>query len=106
MSANGKVMMIHDDVHHWFSLSYSSFAVLPRSIMQSMPDEWQERFVQLMNDLEEAGYSYPEEGKTYNVLLRDKETGRLSVDPLGQYDRGRRRVEPSEEPWAKEEVAT
>ena len=82
-------------VHDWFSLSYSSFAVLPRSIMQSMPDEWGERFVQLMNDLEEAGYSFPEKDKTYNVMLRDNETGRLSVDPLGQYDRGRRYVEPA-----------
>ncbi len=87
-------MLIEDYVHDWFGLSYSSFAVLPRSIMQSMPAEWQKRFVELMNGLEDAGYAYPMEGHTYNVMLRSNETGRLMCDPLGRYDRGRRYVEP------------
>ncbi len=91
-----------DHVHDWFSLSYSSFAVLPRSIMQSMPDWWQARFVELMNDLVEAGYSYPLRGTTYSVNLRHDETGRFTRDPLCRYDRGRRYVEPAAAKEAKQ----
>ena len=89
-----RVKELEEDVHGWFGLSYSSFVVLPRSILQSMPAEWQRRFVGMLREAEER-YSFPEQGKTYNVLLRDDRTGRLSCDPLGQYDRGRRFVEPN-----------
>ncbi|EFC79182.1 hypothetical protein FrEUN1fDRAFT_7713, partial [Parafrankia sp. EUN1f] len=34
-----------DTIHTWFGLSYSNYLVLPRSLLQSMPDRWQEPFV-------------------------------------------------------------
>ena len=41
-----------EPVHAWFGLTYANYLVLPRAVLQSMPAEWQEKFVKL---LEEAG---------------------------------------------------
>ncbi|MFJ2399794.1 hypothetical protein ACIOUE_00720 [Streptomyces xanthochromogenes] len=41
-------------VHLWFSLSYSNYQVLHRTLMQSMPIEWQERMVACLEELREA----------------------------------------------------
>lgn len=48
-------MTAHDDaVHAWFELSYASYLVWPRSVMQQMPAEWQQRFVALAKELEDT----------------------------------------------------
>lgn len=40
------------DVHTWFGLSYANYAVLNRTALQSMPLDWQVRFVRCMRELE------------------------------------------------------
>lgn len=45
----------HEAIHAWFELTYANYLVLPRSVLQSMPDEWQHRFV---GCLEEMGKAY------------------------------------------------
>lgn len=42
------------DVHTWFSLSYANYLVVPRSVLQSMPEDWQHRFTALMGEMDEA----------------------------------------------------
>jgi len=37
----------------WFSLSYSSWLTLPRSLMHEMPDEWQGKMADLMQEWDE-----------------------------------------------------
>lgn len=37
----------------WFSLSYASFAVIPRVLMHEMPDEWQGRMAKLLREFDE-----------------------------------------------------
>ena len=83
------------DVHTWFELSYAGFAVQPRVFLQSMPLEWQERFVALMEEAEAAGYMFPAKGTTYAVQLRHDETGRFVYDPNREYRH--RRMEPATE---------
>lgn len=61
---------VMDHVHTWFSLSYSNYAVLPRTLLQSMPDEWQERFVALIDELSTA-YSHIEHAPGYEVTAGD-----------------------------------
>jgi hypothetical protein len=34
----------------WFGLSYSSFLTLPRSMMHEMPDEWQMKMAELLEE--------------------------------------------------------
>ena len=80
------------DIHTWFELTYSSYLVLPRSILQSMPMEWQYRFVAL---LDEAGDLCDKNGVempgSYTVRAKGDD-GRFIQDPYCDYDRGRRDV--------------
>lgn len=53
-------------VHTWFSLSYTNYQVLPRTLMQSMPIEWQERMVACLEELREA-FSHVPQAEVYSV---------------------------------------
>lgn len=44
----------HDKLHSWFGLSYASFLVLPRSFMNEMPDEWQGKMADLLNEYDQT----------------------------------------------------
>ncbi|MDE3022957.1 MAG: hypothetical protein KGI54_14055 [Pseudomonadota bacterium] len=68
-------------IHYWFGLTYSSYLVLPRSILQSMPIEWQRKFVDL---LEEAQEIVCQPNDNYTVLLKDKK-GKFVKDPFRNY---------------------
>ena len=61
-------------IHGWFNLTYASYLVLPRSVLQSAPIEWQRRFVDCLNELEELFGEVPEKG-TYHVNLHDDQDG-------------------------------
>ena len=80
-----------DAIHHWFELSYAQYLTIPRSALQSMPDEWQSEFVALLEELDETIDWRPKEGR-YWVQLKDRK-GRYVADPLMDYERGRRRLE-------------
>ena len=47
-------------IHEWFSLSYSNYLVLPRTLLQSMPIEWQERMVACLTELQDAFEHLPQ----------------------------------------------
>lgn len=55
-----------DRVHTWFELSYSDYQVVPRVLMQSMPDEWQHQMVDCLEELRDA-YSHVEQAPGYEV---------------------------------------
>jgi hypothetical protein len=82
-----------DPIHAWFGLSYASYLVLPRSLLQSMPAPWQAHLVGLLGVLNER---YPDRDDNYDVRLRDDQ-GRYVADPLEDYERGRRRVAPGKD---------
>ena len=84
----------HDALHLWFSLSYANYLVLPRSFLQSMPDEWQGKLAALLHEADEAAmtrdFCWPPDGlKVYVELRRDEPRIR---DDLADYQRGRRRL--------------
>jgi len=73
-------------VHCWFGLTYANFAVQHRARLQSMPLEWQRRFVDLMVELSAAydGQPDPEFEVTtvewrYVSELSDAEMVRLGI---------------------------
>lgn len=71
------------DVHDQFGLSYASYLVVPRSLLQLMPGDWQHALVEL---LEEFGIAFPGETSEYAVFKRDREhRGRFVRDPLRNY---------------------
>lgn len=86
----------------WFSLSYASYLVVPRLALESMPVEWQNRMIALLDEAETILTSTPD----YHVLRDDPrytfvekydsedETSRdyiftaLDEDPWADYRRG------------------
>jgi hypothetical protein len=80
-----------EPVHAWFGLTYSSYLVLQRSILQSTPIKWQRKFIKLIEELEEMASDIEDLPSKYTVQLRD-ENGRFIKDPYADYDRGRRIV--------------
>jgi hypothetical protein len=88
----GKTIDCEEPVHEWFGLTYASYQVVPRSVLQSTPINWQKKFIKLMDELDEMGYVCPLEG-TYDVRVRDSK-GRYVEDYYRDYERGRRFVEP------------
>lgn len=81
-----------EPIHLWFNLTYANYLTIPRSLLQSMPHGWQERFVACLEELQFAfdHLDHP----SYRVNAVDKETGRYIKDPIPHYNRGRTRVEP------------
>lgn len=66
----------------WFGLSYSSYVVMPRRAICSMPIYWQERFVALMN---EAALLLPEEACMEEYMVRARKDGKFIEDPNVPY---------------------
>ncbi|WP_225825645.1 hypothetical protein [Streptomyces naphthomycinicus] len=53
-------------IHEWFSLSYSNHLVLPRTLLQSMPIEFQERMVACLTELH-AAFEHVPQAEVYEV---------------------------------------
>ena len=91
-------------IHAWFELSYAQYLALPRSVLQSMPRDWQHRFVGLLEELDTTLDWRPQDGTQYRVTLHrpdedaaegdDDEAywGPAIDDPLMDYRRGRRKL--------------
>ena len=73
----------YEPIHTWFGLTYSSYFVLPRSVLQSAERAWQERFIALMEELRET-HGHHVEDDNYTVQLRGRD-GRFKKDPLAEY---------------------
>ena len=87
-------------IHGWFGLTYAQYLTIPRSVLQSMPFEWQSKFVALLEELDETIDWRPKKG-TYWVQLRRHDGKYLPLkenDPLMDYERGRRKVSSLDNP--------
>lgn len=78
-------------VHLYFELTYSSYLVLERTLLQSLPHEWQERFVELMREAEELTTWLPERHYQVNEVARSG--GRFVRRTLPAYRHGPRSLE-------------
>jgi hypothetical protein len=79
-------------IHDYFELSYAQYLALPRSVLQSMPQDWQYRLVRLLDELDDK-YEWRREGTFVNFR---NSSGRWMVDELGDYDRGRLHLFPAQ----------
>ena len=87
--------MSEEPIHDWFGLTYASYLVMPRTVLQSCSMETQRKLIEAIEavakeELEGAGDNWPY-GDDIHVTLKD-EKGRFKKDPLGNYERGRRRL--------------
>lgn len=60
----------HDELWLWFGLSRASFLVLPRVLMHEMPDDWQMRMAQLLQEYDERFPNIPDRGVRVQVTDR------------------------------------
>lgn len=82
-----------ESIHAHFGLSYASYLVLPRSVLQSMPGYWQKQFVAMLRELGERFELTDDDPKYhYTVHLRRQGSSQFVHDPLADYSRGRRTV--------------
>jgi len=56
-------------IHQYAGLDYWQYLSLPRSVLQSMPDEWQTKFVALLKEMDNTIDWRPPAGHSYNVQL-------------------------------------
>jgi len=83
-----------DPVHSYFGLSYSNYQVITRSIAQSMPIDWQRRFVRCMEEIDAAASRLPNLPDSFEVLAKFgcDEDAVVGEDHWSNYQRGRRNV--------------
>lgn len=56
-------------VHKWFGLSYASFLVLPRVLMEAMPADWQSDMTALLEQIGNRFHTNPIGDKFYMVKV-------------------------------------
>jgi len=82
-------------IHDHFGLTYANYMVLPRSILQSMPYSWQERFVELIDELDEH-FDWRREG----IVVRFEDVNGKPIpngkDRFNDYRRGNRIISQEE----------
>ena len=88
--------MSDEPIHHWFGLTYATYLVIPRSVLQSAPVEWQRKLVAVLEEADEfIKIKIPLDGE-YNVLVRDSK-GKFKSDFYKEYERGRRIINLKEQ---------
>jgi hypothetical protein len=66
-------------IHSWFGLSYTNYLVLPRTLLQSMPHAWQDRFVDNLRELSYA-FDHVKQADRYTVqAAKEKEICELNA---------------------------
>lgn len=82
------------DIHAYFGLSYSNYLVVERGLLQSMPRDWQHRFVALLEEFTEAFRHVPR-ARTFSVQaacerevaeLSDAERAKAGVERVWEAD--------------------
>jgi hypothetical protein len=71
------------DVHTWFSLTYANYLVVPRSVLQSMPEDWQHRFTALLGEMDQAFGHLDWPAYDVRALKREREYTTVTV-PCGE----------------------
>lgn len=93
-----EVLGLDKPIHAWFGLSYASYHVVPRLALEAMPADWQQRFVDLMN---EANLAHGMETPNYHVLRDDAEyTLAKREDEEDEISRIKEYLALSDDPWA------
>ena len=83
---SGKKYMDNDKLQNWFELSYAQFLTVPRLVLESMPDEWQTKMAELLEEMDDTFDWRPKNGR-YWVKLKDS-NGRYAHAPLNDYRHG------------------
>lgn len=72
-------------VHGWFGLTYSSYLVVQRSLLEAMPLAWQRKFVALLKEIGEEFDTDDERIKGSFWVRACDISGTFVKDPLRDY---------------------
>jgi hypothetical protein len=72
-----------DPIHQWFGLTYASYLVMPRSVLQQIDPKLQKKLVEVLTEICWY-YDWPNSGADYQVTMRD-EDGKYKQDILRNY---------------------
>jgi hypothetical protein len=56
----------HDAIHKHFGLSYANYLVIPRTLLQSMSDDWQSKFAALLQKMDHT-FEHVPQAEVYDV---------------------------------------
>lgn len=92
-----------DAVHGMFGLSYANYLVLHRTLLQSMPDAWQNRFVALINEYEHA-FAHLSRPEAFDITPgTDCYVNELSDEQLTAVGIERHQVNDDDGEWVRDE---
>ena len=81
-----------EKMESFWELSYAQYLTVPRSVIQEMSVEWQDKLAKLLNELDDKIDWRPEHPLSYWVFLADQEEiegMELGIpDPLAEYRHG------------------
>jgi hypothetical protein len=69
---------INTKLHEFFGMSYASFLTVPRVLLQEMPEDWQNRFAEMLYELSEE---FPHAPCSFRVQAVDGISGKLVTMP-------------------------
>lgn len=78
---------------YWANAKYSNYLLIQRSLLQSMPLEWQEKLIELLKDMERH---FGRKSNGQFVVLRMGKERKYVPDPLADYDNGARIITPED----------
>ena len=76
-TTKGGIMEGYEKLWGWFGLSHASFLTLPRVLIHEMPDEWQDKMADLLNEYYENFPNQPDIGTRVQIT----ENGKLIKTP-------------------------
>lgn len=78
-----RYMNCETPIHDWFGLSYASYLVIPRAVIEQMPTGWQKHFVWMLDLADKELLDIPY--VRYRIQAVDESTGRIIRDPMAEY---------------------
>ncbi|KFB88926.1 hypothetical protein CR62_24135 [Serratia grimesii] len=66
------VMPAKENLQTWFGLSRASFCVLPRVLMEAMPEEWQQKMADLLHEYSDS-FDTSLNGAVHSVIISAKD---------------------------------
>lgn len=88
MVINNNGNWVDSPIHKAFGLTYASFLVIPRLLMENMPWEWQVDMVDLMEEFVKK-FEWEKDNETINIFTRGENGKLMSIDKnLCNYRRG------------------
>lgn len=77
MCVEEEVIIIEEPVHMMFGLSYASWLILPRVVLEAMPTNWQKKLVDLVRELDDAYEWHP----GYDMFVQFRNRGKIMTIP-------------------------